>query len=258
MSITPRFGEGSRVLVSGGAGFVPSHLIDVLMSRGLPGGGDRQLPHRLGEQRRAPGRQSAVPPGQGRHLRRHPGRGRYGAALRRDPAHGLAGQPHRLRARFRWRSCGPVRWPPSTCSTGPARTRPASCSPPPRRPTATRWCTRSRKRYWGNVNPVGIRSVYDEAKRFAEAATMAYRRTYGVDTAIVRIFNTYGPRMRPNDGRAIPTFISQALRNEPITVARHRRADPIHLLRRRSGSAASCSCSTRTRPGRSTAAPSTR
>ena len=72
--------------------------------------------------------------------------------------------------------------------------------------------------YWGNVNPVGIRSVYDEAKRFSEAATMAYRRTYGVDTAIVRIFNTYGPRMRPNDGRAIPTFISQALRNEPITV----------------------------------------
>jgi dTDP-glucose 4,6-dehydratase len=72
--------------------------------------------------------------------------------------------------------------------------------------------------YWGNVNPVGIRSVYDEAKRFSEAATMAYRRTHGVDTAIVRIFNTYGPRMRPNDGRAIPTFVSQALRNEPITV----------------------------------------
>lgn len=72
--------------------------------------------------------------------------------------------------------------------------------------------------YWGNVNPVGIRSVYDEAKRFAEATTMAYRRAHGVDTAIVRIFNTYGPRMRPNDGRAIPTFISQALRDEPITV----------------------------------------
>jgi dTDP-glucose 4,6-dehydratase len=73
--------------------------------------------------------------------------------------------------------------------------------------------------YWGHVNPVGPRGVYDEAKRFAEALTMAYRRTHGVDTAIVRIFNTFGPRMRPNDGRAIPTFIRQALRDEPITVA---------------------------------------
>ncbi|SNQ49092.1 dTDP-glucose 4-6-dehydratase [Frankia canadensis] len=73
--------------------------------------------------------------------------------------------------------------------------------------------------YWGNVNPVGPRSVYDEAKRFAEALTMAYRRKHGVDTAIVRIFNTYGPRMRVDDGRAIPAFVSQALRGEPITVA---------------------------------------
>ncbi len=73
--------------------------------------------------------------------------------------------------------------------------------------------------YWGHVNPVGPRGVYDEAKRFAEAVTMAYRRTYGTDTAIARIFNTYGPRMRPADGRAIPTFIAQALRGEPITVA---------------------------------------
>ena len=73
--------------------------------------------------------------------------------------------------------------------------------------------------YWGNVNPVGPRSVYDEAKRFAEATTMAYRRHRGVDTGIVRIFNTYGPRMRADDGRAIPTFIPQALRGEPITVA---------------------------------------
>jgi dTDP-glucose 4,6-dehydratase len=73
--------------------------------------------------------------------------------------------------------------------------------------------------YWGNVNPVGPRGVYDEAKRFAEALTMAYRQTHGMDTAIVRIFNTFGPRMRPNDGRAIPTFIRQALNDEPITVA---------------------------------------
>lgn len=73
--------------------------------------------------------------------------------------------------------------------------------------------------YWGNVNPVGPRGVYDEAKRFGEALTMAYRRYHGVDTAIVRIFNTHGPRMRPNDGRAIPTFVRQALDNVPITVA---------------------------------------
>jgi dTDP-glucose 4,6-dehydratase len=72
--------------------------------------------------------------------------------------------------------------------------------------------------YWGNVNPVGPRGVYDEAKRYAEAMTMAYHRQQGVDTAIVRIFNTYGPRMRPNDGRAIPTFVRQALDGEPITV----------------------------------------
>jgi dTDP-glucose 4,6-dehydratase len=72
--------------------------------------------------------------------------------------------------------------------------------------------------YWGNVNPVGSRGVYDEAKRFAEAMTMAYHRYHGVETRIVRIFNTYGPRMRIDDGRALPTFMSQALRGEPITV----------------------------------------
>ena len=72
--------------------------------------------------------------------------------------------------------------------------------------------------YWGNVNPVGPRGVYDEAKRFAEAMTMAYHRFHGVDTKIVRIFNTYGPRMRVNDGRAVPAFMSQTLRNEDVTV----------------------------------------
>jgi dTDP-glucose 4,6-dehydratase len=72
--------------------------------------------------------------------------------------------------------------------------------------------------YWGNVNPVGPRGVYDEAKRFAEAMTMAYHRFHGVDTKIVRIFNTYGPRMRLNDGRAVPAFMSQVLRNQDVTV----------------------------------------
>lgn len=75
-----------------------------------------------------------------------------------------------------------------------------------------------REDYWGNVNPIGPRGVYDEAKRFAEAITMAYHRYHGVDTKIVRIFNTYGPRMRLNDGRALPAFMSQALKNEDMTV----------------------------------------
>ncbi|MDH4176097.1 MAG: SDR family oxidoreductase [Thermoleophilia bacterium] len=72
--------------------------------------------------------------------------------------------------------------------------------------------------YWGHVNPIGPRGVYDEAKRYAEAMTMAYHRQQGVDTAIVRIFNTYGPRMRPHDGRAIPTFLRQAIDEKPLTV----------------------------------------
>jgi dTDP-glucose 4,6-dehydratase len=75
-----------------------------------------------------------------------------------------------------------------------------------------------RETYWGNVNPIGPRGVYDEAKRFAEAITLAYHRTHKVDTKIVRIFNTYGPRMRLRDGRAVPAFMSQALRNEDVTI----------------------------------------
>ncbi len=72
--------------------------------------------------------------------------------------------------------------------------------------------------YWGHVDPIGVRSVYDEAKRFAEALTMAYHRFHGIDTRIVRIFNTYGPRMHLDDGRVVPNFIQQALRNEPLTI----------------------------------------
>ena len=87
--------------------------------------------------------------------------------------------------------------------------------------------------YWGHVNPIGPRGVYDEAKRYAEALTMAYHRQQGVDTAIVRIFNTYGPRMRPHDGRAIPTFIRQALDEKPLTVFGDGLADAELLLRRR-------------------------
>ena len=93
--------------------------------------------------------------------------------------------------------------------------------------------------YWGHVNPIGPRGVYDEAKRFAEALTMAYHRQQGVDTAIVRIFNTYGPRMRAHDGRAIPTFLRQALAGPADHRLRRRVADALVLLRRRSRSAAS-------------------
>ena len=83
---------------------------------------------------------------------------------------------------------------------------------------ATRWCIRRPESYWGNVNTIGPRGCYDESKRFAEALTMAYHREHGVDTRIVRIFNTYGPRMRLRDGRVVPAFISQALKNQPLTV----------------------------------------
>ena len=89
--------------------------------------------------------------------------------------------------------------------------------------------------YWGNVNPIGPRGVYDEAKRFAEAMTMAYHRYHGVDTRIVRIFNTYGPRMRPRDGRVVSNFIVQALTRRAAHGLRRRLADAQLLLRRRRG-----------------------
>ena len=92
------------------------------------------------------------------------------------------------------------------------------CSPRPRRFTAIPLVHPQPEDYWGNVNPVGPRGCYDEAKRFAEALTMAYHREHKVDTRIVRIFNTYGPRMRLHDGRVVPAFISQALNGRPLTV----------------------------------------
>ena len=134
---------------------------------------------------------------------------------------------------------GRARWARGTPSAWPRTRAPASCSPPPRRSTATRRCTPSPSTYWGHVNPIGPRGVYDEGKRFGEALTTAYREHEGVDTGIVRIFNTYGPRMRPHDGRAIPTFIRQALRRRAAHGGRRRLADPVGLLRRRPRRAAS-------------------
>ena len=101
--------------------------------------------------------------------------------------------------------------------------------------------------YWGNVNPIGPRGVYDEAKRYAEALTMAYHRQQGVDTCIVRIFNTYGTRMRPHDGRAIPTFVRPGARERAADRIRRRLADAQLLLRRRSRSAVSSLLATQRR-----------
>ena len=100
---------------------------------------------------------------------------------------------------------------------------------------ATRSNIRSVETYWGNVNPVGPRSCYDESKRFAEALTMAYHRKHGLRTNIARIFNTYGPRMKLDDGRVVPAFLDQALRGAADHDLRRRLADPQFLLRQRPG-----------------------
>ncbi|WP_027342953.1 NAD-dependent epimerase/dehydratase family protein [Hamadaea tsunoensis] len=213
--VEQRFGEGHRVLVSGGAGFVPSHVVDALLGRGCEvvavdnfvTGSPANVAHQADNPKF-----TLVKADVSEGLPADLG-GRFDAVLHMaSPASptdfallpveilkvGSYGTFHLLdralqdRARF------------LMASTSEAYGDPLVHPQP--------------ETYWGNVNPIGVRSVYDEAKRFSEAAVMAYRRFHGVDTAIVRIFNTYGPRMRPNDGRAIPTFISQALRGEPVTV----------------------------------------
>jgi len=217
MSVPPRFGEGSRVLVSGGAGFVPSHLIDVLVSRGC------QV---VAIDNFLTGSESNVAQLAGNPLFH---------LVKADISDGIpveASLSQRFDAILHMASPAS----PTDFGTYPVEILRAGSLATfhlldRAREDKARFLLASTSEaygdplvhpqpetYWGNVNPIGIRSVYDEAKRFSEATTMAYRRTHGVDTAIVRIFNTYGPRMRPNDGRAIPTFISQALRNEPITV----------------------------------------
>ena len=217
MSVQQRFGEGHRILVSGGAGFVPSHLVDALLARGCTvvaldnfvTGSAENVAHLAGEPRF-----TLIEADVTEGLPAHPAMTeRFDAILHMaSPASptdfaklpleilkvGSAGTLTLLdravadHARF------------LMASTSEAYGDPLVHPQP--------------ESYWGNVNPIGVRSVYDESKRFSEAATMAYHRFHGLDTAIVRIFNTYGPRMRPDDGRAIPTFISQALRNAPITV----------------------------------------
>jgi len=218
MAIAARFGEGSRVLVTGGAGFVASHVVEALVVRGATvvavdnfvTGAKENLAHVDG----------------------HP---RF-ALVEADVSGGLPVDVEALSEPFdaimhlaspasptdfgqlpveilRVNSIGTLHLLDRALSDG-ARFVMASTSEVYGDPLVHP----QPESYWGNVNPVGVRAVYDESKRFAEASTMAYHRQHGLDTGIVRIFNTYGPRMRPEDGRAIPTFITQALRGESITV----------------------------------------
>ncbi|MGC4772051.1 NAD-dependent epimerase/dehydratase family protein [Micromonospora sp. DT44] len=218
MKVAERFGSGHRVLVTGGAGFVPSHLVDSLIARGCTvvaldnfvTGSKENVAHLL-DRPTFTLVEADLSDGLPTH---HPAlTERFDAILHMaSPASptDFAQLPVEI---LRVGSVGTLHLLDRAVADG-ARFLMASTSEaygdPKEHP--------QRETYWGNVNPIGVRSVYDEAKRFSEAATMAYHRYRGLDAAIVRIFNTYGPRMRPDDGRAIPTFISQALRDEPITV----------------------------------------
>ncbi|MEU1752048.1 NAD-dependent epimerase/dehydratase family protein [Micromonospora matsumotoense] len=218
MKVAQRFGSGHRVLVTGGAGFVPSHLVDTLIERGCTvvaldnfvTGSKDNVAH-LAEHPRFTLVEADISEGLPTH---HPALAeRFDAILHMaSPASPTDFEKLPVEI-LRVGSVGTLHLLDRAVADG-ARFLMASTSEaygdPKEHP--------QRETYWGNVNPIGVRSVYDEAKRFSEAATMGYHRSRGLDAAIVRIFNTYGPRMRPDDGRAIPTFISQALRGEPITV----------------------------------------
>ena len=214
MSVTQRYGEGHRILVSGGAGFVPSHVVDALLARGCEvvaidnfvTGAKNNIAHLTDEPRF-----TLVEADLGDGLPALPGR--FDAIMHMaSPASptDFAKLPVEI---LKVGSVGTMALLDRAVADA-ARFLMASTSEAYGDPLVHP----QPETYWGNVNPIGVRSVYDESKRFAEAATMAYHRFHGLDTAIVRIFNTYGPRMRHDDGRAIPTFISQALRGVPITV----------------------------------------
>src|SRR4051794_3280119 len=214
MAVTQRYGEGHRILVSGGAGFVPSHVVDALLARGCAvvaidnfvTGSRENVAHLAGEPRFM-----LIEADLAEGLPRIDGR--FDAILHMaSPASPTDFQKLPLEI-LKVGSIGTIALLDRALSDA-ARFLMASTSEAYGDPLVHP----QPESYWGNVNPIGIRSVYDESKRFSEAATMAYHRFHGLDTAIVRIFNTYGPRMRPDDGRAIPTFISQALRGAPLTV----------------------------------------
>lgn len=214
MTVTQRYGEGHRILVSGGAGFVPSHVVDRLLERGCEvvavdnfvTGSKDNVAHLSAEPRF-----TLIEADLGEGLPPLPGR--FDAILHMaSPASptDFAKLPMEI---LRVGSIGTLSLLDRALADS-ARFLMASTSEAYGDPLVHP----QPETYWGNVNPNGVRSVYDESKRFSEAATMAYHRFHDLDTAIVRIFNTYGPRMRPDDGRAIPTFIGQALRGTPLTV----------------------------------------
>ncbi|MEV7228507.1 MULTISPECIES: NAD-dependent epimerase/dehydratase family protein [Polymorphospora] len=218
MVVAQRYGKGQRILVTGGAGFMPSHLVDALLARGCTvvaidnfvTGSKNNVAH-LAENPLFTLVEADVSDGLPVH---HPAVAeRFDAIMHMaSPASpkDFATLPVEI---LRVGSLATIHLLERAVTDG-ARFIMASTSEAYGDPLVHP----QPESYWGNVNPVGIRSVYDEAKRFAEATTMAYHRYRGADVGIVRIFNTYGPRMRPDDGRAIPTFITQALRGEPITV----------------------------------------
>jgi dTDP-glucose 4,6-dehydratase len=213
-----QYGDGHRILVTGGAGFVASHLVDALLTRGATvvavdnfvTGTKENVAHLVDQPRFTLIEADVAEP-----LPAHEAAltGRFDAIMHfASPASptDFAQIPIEI---LRVGSVATLRLLDRAVADS-ARFVLASTSEAYGDPLVHP----QPETYWGNVNPIGVRSVYDEAKRFAEAATMAYHRFHGLDVGIVRIFNTYGPRMRPDDGRAIPTFISQALRGEPITV----------------------------------------
>ena len=217
MQIAERFGEGSRILVVGGAGFVPSHVVDRLIARGASivavdnfiTGSRANLAH-LDDHPRFRLVKGDISDGLPEHEALA---GRFDAILHlASPASPTDFTKFGIEI-MRVNGLGTLHLLERAVSDG-ARFLMASTSEAYGDPQVHP----QPETYWGNVNPVGVRSVYDESKRFAEAATMAYHRDRGVDVGIIRIFNTFGPRMAPGDGRAIPTFIAQALRGQPITV----------------------------------------
>jgi dTDP-glucose 4,6-dehydratase len=211
--MTQRHGEGHRILVTGGAGFVGSHLCDELLARGAEVvavdnfvTGDRANVAHLADEPRFTLVEADVSDGL-------PVEGQFDAVLHfASPASPPVYQKYAVET-LKVGSYGTMNCLELAKEQG-ARFLLASTSEcygdPAVHPQP--------ETYWGNVNPIGPRSMYDEAKRFAEAATSTFRTFHGVDTAIVRIFNTYGPRMNVADGRAIPNFVAQALRGDPITV----------------------------------------
>jgi dTDP-glucose 4,6-dehydratase len=217
VQIAERFGAGSRILVVGGAGFVPSHVVDRLIARGASvvavdnfiTGSRQNLAHLMGDPRFW-----LVKADLSDGLPVHEAlAGRFDAILHlASPASPTDFAKFGIEI-MRVNGLGTLHLLERALADG-ARFLMASTSEAYGDPLVHP----QPETYWGNVNPVGVRSVYDESKRFAEAATMAYHRDRGVDVCILRIFNTFGPRMALGDGRAIPTFIAQALRGQPITV----------------------------------------